>query len=473
MISLLLNVRVPEIYQQELMDTKSGIMFSVEITETNLEFSDTLVENFQTLNYNVSSNVLQPDFTKQFQIQVTVNPQYNSPVLAIKSILLTNAENNGNLGSSKTSSIVIDKNNVIVIGEFISNNNINPCVTCIDTSNSCAMYAKKNSNDPVQFLFSLTKINETFHLVLEDYKGTVDCNATIKNLKKLKNIPPGPDNCSSTLNCYDSNRFKKFSQCVNNLNTCLANNIDNLEINCFDSSGIVDAISCSKCLVRKNSSCGILNCCGSSCKSKADCTNKDCTSCVNGKCNQEAQVACDSVCSSNDGCTGASGGCTSCVDGKCTQVACGSSCKSKADCTNKDCTSCVNGKCNQEAQVACGSVCSSNDGCTGASGDCTSCVDGKCIKVACGSICSKSDDCRGASGDCTSCVNGKCNQESQVACGSVCSSNDGCRGAFGGCTSCVNEKCEKSKQSNVNVIILISILLSVVLAVLAIYFYQS
>ena len=442
MISLLLNVRVPEIYQQELMDTKSGIMFSVEITETNLEFSDTLVENFQTLNYNVSSNVLQPDFTKQFQIKVTVNPRYNSPVLAIKSILLTNAENNGKLGSSKTSSIVIDKNNVIVIGEFISNNNINPCVTCTDTNNSCAMYAKKNSNDPVQFLFSLTKINETFHLVLEDYKGTVDCNATIKNLKKLKNIPPGPDNCISTLNCYDSNSKKKLSQYVNNLNTCLANNIDNLEINCFDSSGIVNAISCSKCLTKKNPSCGVPNCCGSSCKSKADCTNKDCTSCVNGKCNQESQVACDSVCSSNDGCTGASGGCTSCVNGKC-------------------------------IKVACGSACLSNDGCRGASGDCTSCVNGKCIKVACGSACLSTDDCRGASGDCTSCVDGKCNQESQVACGSTCSKSDDCTGASGGCTSCVDGKCEKSKQSNVNVIILISILLSVVLAVLAIYFYQS
>ena len=256
------------------------------------------------------------------------------------------------------------------------------------------------------------KINETFHLVLEDYKGTVDCNATIKNLKKLKNIPPGPDNCISTLNCYDSNSKKKLSQYVNNLNTCLANNIDNLEINCFDSSGIVNAISCSKCLTKKNPSCGVPNCCGSSCKSKADCTNKDCTSCVNGKCNQESQVACDSVCSSNDGCTGASGGCTSCVNGK-------------------------------------------------------------CIKVACGSACLSNDDCRGASGDCTSCVDGKCNQESQVAYGSTCSKSDDCTGASGGCTSCVDGKCEKSKQSNVNVIILISILLSVVLAVLAIYFYQS
>ena len=408
MTTLILTVKVPEIYQQELIDTKSGIIFTVNVTETNLDFSEKLVEHFFTHNYNVLSNVLQPDFKKQFSTQVTVNPISNSPVLAINAIALSNIENNGILGSSKTSSLVIDKNNVIVMGEFIRDGYLKPCKTCIDTSNSCAMYAKTSSYDSVQFLFSLKKISETFYLVLEEYMGTVNCNATIANLNKLKNIPLGPDNCSSTLDCYEgSNSFKKLSQYVNNLNTCLANNIDNPEKNCFDISGIVNAISCAKCLT-KNSSCGVPSCCGSICNSNIDCVNKDCTSCVDDKCTQKSLPACGSICTSN------------------------------IDCVNKDCTSCVDEKCTQKSLPACGSICSSNDGCTGATGSCTSCVDEKCT------------------------------QKSLPACGSICSSNDGCTGATGGCTSCIDEKCEKSKQSNVlKVSIYISILLAAVLAFFA------
>ena len=383
MTELIFNVKVPEIYQQELIETTSGIRFSVLVTETNLTFSEFLVEDFKEYTYSVLSNVLKPDFKKQFSTRVTVNPLYNSPVLAINAIGLSNIENNGILGKSKTSSFVIDQYNVIVMGEFIRDGDTKPCKTCMDTSNTCAMYAKKSSNDPVQFLFSLTKISETFYLVLEDYIGTVNCNDTIANLNKLKNIPPRPENCSSTLKCHDSNSFKKLSQYVNNLNTCLANNIDNLEINCFDSSGVVDAISCAKCLSKKNSSCGVPSCCGSICTSNIDCVNEDCASCVDGRCTQKSLPACGSICSSNDGCTGATEDCTSCIDGICTKKSlhtCGSICTSNIDCVNKDCISCVDGRCTQKSLPACGSICSSNDGCTGATGGCTSCIDEKCEK---------------------------------------------------------------------------------------------
>ena len=398
MTTLKLNIKVPEIYQNELSSNpaivESGVTFSVSITETFLDFSETLVEKFGTYDYTVLSNVLQPDFTKMFSTTVTINSEKtDSPVLIINSIRLFNTENLSQLGSTDLGSVIVDNGNVIVIGDAVPGDAVNiikPCATCINTDfiKSCCLYAKKNSE--VQFLFSLTKITGKFYLVLQDYKGTVDCNFCIANFNKLKNFSsnqPQPNDCISSLSCRDSNSFAKLSQYVDNAKTCIANYIDspNMET-CLNNSGIFNATSCANCL-SKNSSCGVPPCCNSTCSSNNDCIGATggCTICANKKCTLISPAACDSACSSNTDCVNATGGCTTCANKKCTLIspaACGSACLSNNDCVNATggCTTCDNKKCTLISPAACGSACSSNTDCVNATGGCNNCRDGKCDK---------------------------------------------------------------------------------------------
>ena len=514
MTSLLLNIKIPEIYQDELSSNPDiidqGVRFALNCSEVTRSFSPN--KTF-TYDYTVYSDVLKPDFTKMISTAVTISSeQTDSPVLALNSISLFNVQFIAKLGSSDVYSMVLNDNNVIVMGNSYGHPapGIKPCATCIDTDKSCSLYARKNS--VVQFLFSLTKISGIFYLVLDKFKGTVDCNACIANLNRLKTFPVGPNDCSSTLSCRDSNSIEKLSKYIGDAKTCVEKYIDSPDMNspnmntCLINSGIKNASSCANCLLKNNSSCGVPLCCGAVCSNNSDCSGASggCSACLNGKCAQPAcgsscvndgdcsgaadgclacvnqtcakksKPSCVSVCANDGECAGALDGCLACVNGKCTlnsKPSCVSICANDGECAGAadGCLACVNGKCAQKSSPACGLSCVNDKECAGALDGCLACVNQTCAKKSnpsCGFSCVNDKECAGALDGCLACVNQTCAKKSNPSCGFSCVNDGECAGASGGCDSCMDGKCQKPKRTNIFRVLIISIFLVVFVAFL-------